>query len=159
AVDRPLVPPGRMAAGPRRGGNRARGRGASPLPLPPVRRAAALIVGGGPAGAAAATPRPPDGAAALPVRRHRRAHAVVCGGFLGGDAIRMLARIGLDPAALGAPPIRRARLIAGRRVAETDLPFAAAGLSRRALDAALLDRAAAEGAAIERGLAVRRIDP
>jgi flavin-dependent dehydrogenase len=124
-----------------------------------VRRAAALIVGGGPAGAAVATLLARGGAAPLLIERHGEPHDVVCGGFLGGDAIAMLARIGLDPAALGAPPISRARLIAGRRIAETDLPFAAAGLSRRALDAALLARAAEEGAAVERGIAVRRIDP
>lgn len=124
-----------------------------------MRRTPALIVGGGPAGAAAAILLARGGAKPVLIERSREPHDVVCGGFLGGDAIRMLARIGFDPATLGAPPIRRARLVAGRRAAETGLPFAAAGLSRRALDAALLDRAAAEGAMIERGLAVRRLDP
>jgi len=93
------------------------------------------------------------------IERSREPHDVVCGGFLGGDALALLARLGIDPAALGARPIGRARLVAGKRIAETALPFAAAGLSRRTLDAALLDRAIGEGAAIERGMAARRIDP
>ena len=93
------------------------------------------------------------------VERSREPQDVVCGGFLGGDAIVLLRRLGVDPELLRARPIRRARLIAGRRTAEADLPFAATGLSRRTLDAALLDQAAAQGAMIERGLTIRRIDP
>lgn len=124
-----------------------------------MRRAAALIAGGGPAGAAAAILLARGGTRPLLIERSREPHDVVCGGFLAGDAIAMLERIGLDPQALGARPIARARLIAGRRTAEADLPFRAAGLSRRILDAALLARAAQEGAAIEHGITIRRIDP
>ena len=39
---------------------------------------------------------------------------LVCGGFLGWDALAELQRLGLDPAALGARPIHRLRLV-GRR--------------------------------------------
>lgn len=98
------------------------------------------------------------GAKPLLIERSRDPHDVVCGGFLAGDALGRLDRLGIDPAALGARPIHRVRLIGGGRIAETDLPFAAAGLSRHVLDAALLARAAVEGAAIERGIAIRRID-
>jgi flavin-dependent dehydrogenase len=123
-----------------------------------VRRAPALIVGGGPAGAAAAILLAQGGATPVLLERSREPHDVVCGGFLGGDAIALLRRLGIDPGALGAPPIGRARLVVGRRIAETGLPFAAAGLSRRALDAVLLARAGEQGATIERGIGVRRID-
>ena len=44
-------------------------------------------------------------------------------------------------------------------MAETALPFAAAGLSRRVMDAALLDRAEALGAEVRRGVAVRSAGP
>ncbi len=92
------------------------------------------------------------------IERNREPHDVVCGGFLGGDALIMLKRLGIDPTALGAPAISRARVVAHRRTAEVALPFAAAGLSRGALDVTLLARAAEEGAIIERGITVRRID-
>ena len=124
-----------------------------------MRRAAALIAGGGPAGAAAAILLARGGAMPVVIERNREGQDVVCGGFLGGDALALLHRLGVDPAALGARPIRRARLIARRRIVEADLPFDAAGLSRRTLDAALLAQAEAQGAMVERGLTIRRIDP
>lgn len=83
---------------------------------------------------------------------------VVCGGFLGWDALAHLRRLGLDPARLGARPIDRVRLVAGMRVVEADLPGEAAGLSRRALDAALLQLAEDAGATVLRGRAVRAVE-
>lgn len=99
------------------------------------------------------------GARPLVIERSSGPHDIVCGGFLGQDALAALTRLGVDAATLGAHPITRVRLIAGDRVAEAALPFAAAGLSRRTLDEALRTRAAASGAAIERGVAIRRVDP
>jgi len=124
-----------------------------------MRRAAALIAGGGPAGSAAALLLARGGARPVLIERSREPRDMVCGGFLATGAIEMLARLGVDPASLGAQPISRVRLIAGKRIAEADLPFAAAGLSRRTLDEALLDAATRQGATIERGVAVRRVDP
>jgi len=123
-----------------------------------VRRTAALIVGGGPAGSAAAITLAQGGARPLLIERHRDPHDVVCGGFLGWDALAALARLGVDAALLGARPIHRMRLVAGERRIEAPLPHAAAGLSRRSLDQALLDRAAEAGAAIERGVSARRAE-
>jgi flavin-dependent dehydrogenase len=116
-----------------------------------------LIVGGGPAGAAAAIMLAHNGTPGLLIERSREAHEVVCGGFLGRDALAGLKRLGIDAWALGARPIRRLRLIAGSRMAEAALPFPAAGLSRRALDAALLDAAMARGTAVERGVTAREV--
>ncbi|ABQ67554.1 monooxygenase, FAD-binding [Rhizorhabdus wittichii RW1] len=124
-----------------------------------MRRTAALIAGGGPAGAAAAILLAHGGAMPVLIERQAEPHDVVCGGFLAADAIAMLARIGIDVFALGAHPIGRTRIVAGRRRAEAALPFAAAGLSRNRLDAALLQAATDQGAAIERGVAIRRVDP
>jgi flavin-dependent dehydrogenase len=120
-----------------------------------VRRAAALIAGGGPAGAAAAIGLARAGIEAELVERSEGAHDVVCGGFLGWDALAALERLGLDPAALGARPIRRLRLVTAKRSLEVALPSLAAGLSRRTLDEALLLAAGEAGANVRRGRAVR----
>ncbi len=117
-----------------------------------------MIVGGGPAGASAAITLARGGA--MPVLIERSAHErdLVCGGFLGWDALAALKRLGLDPASLGARPIHRLRLIAGERAVEATLPKAAAGLSRRRLDATLLRIAGDAGAAVLRGRAARALD-
>jgi len=83
---------------------------------------------------------------------------LVCGGFLGWDSLAALQRLGLDPAALGAKPIRRLRLVSGTRMVEAALPKAAAGLSRRRLDARLLALAEEAGAAVLRGRTARALD-
>jgi flavin-dependent dehydrogenase len=123
-----------------------------------VRRTAALIVGGGPAGSAAAIVLARAGVEAELVERTEGPHDIVCGGFLGWDALAALDRLGLDPAALGARPIRRLRLISAKRSIEVALPRLAAGLSRRTLDGALLEAAKRSGAAVRRGRAVRSAD-
>lgn len=119
----------------------------------------ALIVGGGPAGAAAAITLARGGAAVRLIERTAGEHDVVCGGFLGWDALALLRSLGIDAPALGARPITRLRLIAGQRRVEAPLPHPAAGLSRCALDAALLRAAAEAGAEVRRGVAVRSADP
>lgn len=124
-----------------------------------MRRAAALIVGGGPAGSAAAIGLAGAGIEAELIERTEKPHDIVCGGFLGWDALAALERLGLDPAALGARPIRRLRLIAAGREMEAALPRPAAGLSRRTLDEALIGSASRAGAAVRRGRTVRSADP
>lgn len=120
-----------------------------------MRRTRALIAGGGPAGAAAAIALARAGAKPVLIERSPGPRDVVCGGFLGWDALAVLKRLGLDPAALGARPISRLRLVAGERVVETRLPKPAAGLARRVLDEALLAAAEAAGTRVERGRAIR----
>lgn len=83
---------------------------------------------------------------------------LVCGGFLGWDALAALNRLGLDPAALGARPIRRLRLASRGKTVECDLPRAAAGLSRRRLDATLLLMAEEAGAVVLRGRTVKAVE-
>ena len=124
-----------------------------------MRRTPVLIVGGGPAGTAAAIALGRGGAAPELIERSAGERDVVCGGFLGRDALGALARLGIDAEGLGAKPIGRLRLVAGDRVVEADLPWQAAGLSRRRLDEAMLDAAAAAGARVVRGCAVRAADP
>lgn len=124
-----------------------------------MRRAAALIVGGGPAGAAAAIALLRAGVQPELIERSEGPRDVVCGGFLGWDALAALGRLGVDAAALGARPIRRLRLVSARRSVEVELPRIAAGLSRRTLDEALLAAASAAGARVTRGKAVRAAEP
>lgn len=124
-----------------------------------MRRTDALIVGGGPAGAAAAITLAARGRAPLLLERSREPHDVVCGGFLGWDTLSLLDRMGIDAGLLGAHPIHMLRLIEGARAVELDLPFAAAGISRRALDAALIALASGRGTVVERGISARSVDP
>jgi menaquinone-9 beta-reductase len=124
-----------------------------------VRRAEALIVGGGPAGAAAAVALARAGIAVDLFERNPGPHEIVCGGFLGWDALAALARLGIDAAALGARPITRLRLFSPDREVEAALPRAASGLSRRTLDSALLAAAEQAGARVHRGIAARSADP
>ena len=121
-------------------------------------RTQALIVGGGPAGAAVAIALARGGAAPVLIDRSPGDRDVVCGGFLGWDALASLRLQGLDPADLGARPIHRLRLSARGRIVERTLPRAAAGLSRRRLDAALLSMAESAGATILRGRTARALD-
>jgi len=132
------------------------------LPLSPLRRAGALkeciIVGGGLAGGGAATLLAQAGLRPRVFERMPEAHDKVCGEFLSTEAQAHLAALGLDLARLGGVPIHRVRLIAGRRRSEAPLPFTALGLTRRRLDAAVLEHAASCGAQVEYGVTVRSID-
>ncbi len=118
----------------------------------------AVIIGGGLAGGAAATRLAQAGAPPLLFERETGAHDKICGEFLSVEAGRHLAALGFDAGRLGGARIDTMRLHAGRRTAATRLPFVATGVTRRALDAALLDHAAAAGAEVQRGVAVRRIE-
>ncbi len=123
-----------------------------------MRRTPVLIAGGGPAGAAAAIVLARDGARPVVVDRGTGPRDLVCGGFLGWDALAALRALGIEPAALGARPITRLRLVAAGRVVEAALPHAAAGLSRRTLDAALLEAAGTAGAEVRGGQVIRAVE-
>jgi flavin-dependent dehydrogenase len=124
-----------------------------------VRRTAALIAGAGPAGCAAAIVLARAGVKPLLVERSEGPRDVVCGGFLGWDALAALDRLGIDPQALGAQPIKRLRLVTASGKFEAPLPHAAAGLSRRTLDTALQGEAERAGAELLRGRAIRAAEP
>ena len=118
----------------------------------------ALIVGGGPAGAAAAIVLAGEGKPHLLIERQRETADALCGGFLSWRTLETLETLGIEAGSLNAARITRARLFARGRRAEADLPKPALAVSRRRLDTLLLGRAEAEGARIERGVAVRSID-
>lgn len=117
------------------------------------------VVGGGPAGAVAAALLAGAGRRVVLYERTAGPHPKVCGEFLSGEAAGPLARLGLDPARLGAAPVERLRLAGRGGGASCRLPFPAWGLSREVLDEALLAAAAAHGADLRRGAAVRAVAP
>ncbi len=126
------------------------------MTLATTRPGVGLIAGGGVAGAAVACLLGPE---ALLIEREAAAHDKICGEFISHEAQGYLTRLGIDLTALGAAPIDRVRLVHGNRVACAPLPFRGYGLSRRALDAALLAAAARAGAQVLRGHAVRAVLP
>jgi flavin-dependent dehydrogenase len=117
-----------------------------------------VAVGGGLAGSAFALELARSGRRVVVLERAPSPGHKGCGEFLSGETQDLLAQLGIDVRALGASPIARLRLIAGRRQAVSPLPFAAAGLSRRRLDEALLTLAQRAGATVIRGVAVTAID-
>ena len=114
-----------------------------------------VIIGGGLAGGGVASRLAALGQPVLLLEREAGAHDKICGEFLSVEAGQHLASLGLDVARLGGARIDRMQLHVGQRMAEARLPFVATGVTRRALDAALLDHAAALGADVQRGVAVR----
>ena len=112
----------------------------------------ALIAGGGVAGAAAACLLGPR---ATLIEREAEAHHKICGEFISHEAQSYLARLGIDPLALGAAPIDAVRLVHGDRAACAALRFQGLSLSRRVLDEAVLAQAAQAGAELLRGHAIR----
>ena len=118
-----------------------------------------VIVGGGLAGASAACRLARAGHAVTLLERERGPAHKVCGEFVSGEALADLGGVGIDAAGLGAAPITAMRLVHRGLVAQTALPFAAAGLSRFVLDEALLNRAGVLGADVQRGVRVRSASP
>jgi menaquinone-9 beta-reductase len=121
----------------------------------PAEEAEVAVIGAGPAGCAAAIGLARGGCRVLLLDRQALPRESVCGEFLGPAAVAALAGLGLDPAGLGAVPLRRARIGWGAREAGFALPFPAWALPRQVLDGALRDAAAAAGVALRPGLAVQ----
>ncbi len=118
-----------------------------------------LIVGGGLAGGAAAILLAEAGRSVTLLERTRGPHDKVCGEFLSGEALQYLHHLGVDVVPLGAKPITTLRFQHRSRCMQQQLPFAAASLTRRALDEALLGRACQAGALVLRGEAVQALTP
>ncbi len=113
----------------------------------------AMVVGAGPAGSVVARELASRGTGVLLVDQVTFPRAKVCGCCLNAAGVGALEAVGLGHVLrdLGAVPLRRARLAAGRADAEVALPGGVA-VSRDALDAALLREAEAAGAAVLTGV-------
>lgn len=116
-----------------------------------------VVVGGGPAGAGAASLLAASGCATLLLEREASAQHKVCGEFVSCEAQAALRGLGVDLRALGGVPIGQVRLVSGRSVAESPLPFEGTGLTRKVLDEALLMSAKEHGAEVRRGTAARSV--
>ncbi|MBB5713470.1 FAD-dependent monooxygenase [Sphingomonas aerophila] len=116
-----------------------------------------LIVGAGPAGCAAAITLARGGITPVLVERSREPGDALCGGFLSWRSLEALAGLGTDARDLNAEAIRSVRLFAGHCHAEALLPAPGLAVSRHRLDSLLLERAAAAGAGVEQGVAVREV--
>lgn len=123
-----------------------------------MRRTPALIVGGGPAGSVAALALARAGVPHLLVERQREIGDALCGGFLSWRTLETLRNAGFDPETLAGQVVRRLRIVAAGRTIEAALPRPARGVSRHALDTALLATAERAGAAVERGVTVREVE-
>lgn len=117
-----------------------------------------VIIGGGLAGAAAAIRLARAGSRVTVLEREAGPHDKICGEFLSTEACADLDELGIDLDSLGAVHVDRVRLWHRHRHAETRLPFVARGLSRRVLDARLLERASRLGASVREGVRVRQAD-
>lgn len=118
-----------------------------------------LVIGGGPAGAAAAIQLATNGREVMLLERKPEAHDKVCGEFISWEAAQYLTALGVNLAMLGAEPVTQLSLIHKDTVIEAALPFTAWSLSRRRLDAALLERAAQAGAKIRCGTTAKELRP
>jgi flavin-dependent dehydrogenase len=118
-----------------------------------------LAVGGGLAGAAVALELARSGAHVALLERTHAPTLKVCGDFLSTEAQALLAYLGIDVEGMGAARVSTLRLVAGQRAAHAGLPFEAAGLSRLALDEALLAKAEAAGVEVIRGETVTALEP
>jgi flavin-dependent dehydrogenase len=117
-----------------------------------------IVAGGGLAGGASACALAQAGRPVTLIERDRTPVDKICGEFLSIEAQESLAALGLDVVALGGHPIDRLRLIRGRDAVAVDLPFTGMGLTRKRLDAALLDHAQRAGVDVRRGIAIRRVE-
>lgn len=106
-----------------------------------------IVIGAGPAGAVAAAVLARGGAAVLLIERQALPRNKVCGGCVSAAALEGLRAIGIDVAGhlCGAQRLRRAVLMAGGVRAVAPLR-GGIGVSRAALDAALVREAVAAGA-------------
>lgn len=114
-----------------------------------MRRTAPLILGAGPAGCAAAIVLGEQGVRPVLLDRNAEVRDQLCGGFLSWRTAEQLRGLGVDPVELGARAVDRVALFDEHREVVTRLPSPAFGLSRRALDSALRDKALAAGAQLE----------
>ncbi len=116
----------------------------------------AVVIGAGPGGSLAARELARRGRSVLLVDRQRFPRPKVCGCCLNRAALTTLEEVGLGGLIerLGAVPLERLDLFAGRRRASLALPRSVS-LSRDALDMALIQAAAEQGVTFRGGVSAK----
>jgi flavin-dependent dehydrogenase len=117
-----------------------------------------LIAGGGLAGAAAAAMLARAGVKVSVIEREAGPTDKICGEFLSIEAQNYIKGLGMDLAPLGGHPISKLILVRQDKQVESSLPFTGLGISRRALDEALLNHAIKCGATVLRGHRITNIE-
>jgi len=117
-----------------------------------------VVVGGGLAGSSAAILLARAGRSVSLIEKEAKPQHKVCGEFLSVEALTYLRQLGVDVGTLGAAPIRSVRLAGRLGISETQLPFEAMSLTRRALDEELLRLAAEAGVRVLRGCQVLNLE-
>ena len=118
-----------------------------------------IVIGGGLAGSSAALHLSRAGAKVVLLEREKAGHDKVCGEFLSGETVSLLEDLGTDIHALGAAPIRHLRMNAGQTRLVHELPAVGFGLSRRKLDARILELAARSGVDVRQGVRALEMIP
>lgn len=118
------------------------------------------IIGAGPAGSTLATLLAKSGLSCAIVDRDLLPRDKVCGEFLSYDALPILESIGAASMidSTGARRITRCRIFGSSRTYEFEFPDEARGISRKQLDALLLENAAAHGAVRMDGWTALRVE-
>jgi len=119
------------------------------------------VVGGGPAGSSAAIHLALGGVRVVLLETRAYPHDKLCGEFLSPECAGLLDQMGLNPALRGLGPalIEMAYLTAPDGAAwQSRLPGTALGVTRRALDQALSQRAQTLGVALRTGTTVTHIE-
>lgn len=117
-----------------------------------------VIAGGGLAGAACAAALAKIGRDVTVIEREAGPIHKICGEFLSTEAQSYLSALGMDLAALGGAEIETLRMTRGGATVETALPFRGLGITRRALDEALLRHAENLGVKIRRGTSISNVE-
>jgi hypothetical protein len=113
------------------------------------------IIGGGVAGATAAYYSAKLGYKTILFEKKSGAHHKVCGEYLSSETVASLEDLGIHLDDFKAAKIQHFNLFSNFHKASIDLDHEARGLSRYALDEALLSQAEKAGATIKRGVTIQ----
>lgn len=114
----------------------------------------AIVVGGGVAGATAALRLLKQKKTVLVIEKEKKAKDKVCGEFFSGECQELLQEMGIDLSSnseLEAQKIHRTSLYSRNKVIEAELPFTAYGISRKRMDAYLLEQIEKRGGVVLKG--------